>query len=79
MKLEEYLDKLVWTQTDLAKNAGIAVVTVTNALEGKSVKRYIAVKIASALSSALGVKVEVHDIEGLSVTPLRMARKAKES
>ncbi|MBV8801898.1 MAG: XRE family transcriptional regulator [Gammaproteobacteria bacterium] len=79
MKLEDYLNKLSWSQTDLARNADIAVITATHALEGKTVKRFVATKIASALSEALGRKVEVSEIDGLKISPLRIARKAKES
>jgi len=74
MNLSGYLDRLVWTQTDLARNAGIAVQTAINAVEGKTVKRAIATKIASAISEALGEKVEVRDIDGLRISQLKWSK-----
>ena len=78
MTLEEHLNELLWTQKSLAEKAGISVVTVSNALDGKPIKRYIALKIANALGEAKGAKIEVREIDGLVIMPLRLGRKSKE-
>jgi len=88
MRLLDCLDRLAWSQAELARRAGIATITVHRALNGKVLTRAMAVKIVNAVSEGLGEKIEPGDIEDLKIEPVvtrievvkkKRARKAKES
>ncbi len=65
MTLNQYCDYLGWTIAQLARESGINWQTASNAIDGLSVTRSVARKIASAISAAMGQTVHPGDIVDL--------------
>jgi transcriptional regulator with XRE-family HTH domain len=70
MRLSDYLDTLSWSQTDLAKEAGISVSTVRRALGEQRVSRANARAICEALSRGLKRPIVLGDVNELHTTDL---------
>lgn len=49
MRLTDYLDRYSWSQSDLAREAGISVQSVKRALDGESITRRNANAIVTAI------------------------------
>jgi transcriptional regulator with XRE-family HTH domain len=64
----EYRRRLGWSQRELARRTGLDYNTVRKAERGEGISGRTAVAIAEALAKALGERVLVEDIEGLSVS-----------
>jgi transcriptional regulator with XRE-family HTH domain len=67
MTIEDYRVKLGWSRARLAREAGIDVRTVSDAIKGKSIYKATAGKIANAISRGVGYEVTYKDIEGLNL------------
>lgn len=67
MTLNDYRIKLGWSRARLAREAGIDVRTVREAISGKPIYTATAGKIANALSQGLGYEITYRDIEGLNL------------
>lgn len=67
MRLIDYLDSLNWTQQRLAQEAGISISTVQRVVQAKTISRQNANQICTALSKALQIPVEPHDINEIHV------------
>ena len=69
MKLIYYLDKLVWSQMDLARHAGISAGTVQRVMKSEPITRRKAHEICAALSEALQSEIVPSDIDEIHVLP----------
>ena len=80
MRLAEYLDKLSWSQADLAREAGVSVSSVARALKGDPVARRNANAIVKALGNGTHKQVTLAEVKGLHITELKRKkpRAAKE-
>ena len=67
MNLEDYRIKLGWPKARLAREAGINVRTVSEAIAGKPIYKATAGKIANAISKGLEQEITYKDIEGLNL------------
>ncbi len=68
--LQEYIDTLAWSRSQLAREARLDVGTVTRALRGEGrIQRHKAAALAQALSRGLGTPITFDQIEGLQVIP----------
>jgi hypothetical protein len=67
MKIQGYMQYLGWSITDLHRNAEISLVTARRAVRGKTIRPFVAQKIAKALTDALGTPVMPGDIEDLHI------------
>lgn len=70
MRIGDYLKHLQWSQTDLAKHAGISVGTVKRAMSGETISARSAQAITSALDDAMSKTSQVRpgDIKGMHVS-----------
>jgi transcriptional regulator with XRE-family HTH domain len=66
-RLQEYMNYLGWSITDLARKSEISLVTARRAVRGKAIRPFVAQKIAKALTSALGTPVMPGDLEDLKI------------
>jgi transcriptional regulator with XRE-family HTH domain len=67
MTLNDYRIKLGWSRAQLAREAGIDVRTVREAISGKPIYTATAGKIAKAISRGVGYEITYKDIEGLNL------------
>lgn len=67
MTLTEYLLSLDWSVAQLARQAGIDTGTAHKAVKGEPITLRSANKILKALSTSLGRKVVLSDVNGLNV------------
>jgi hypothetical protein len=67
MTLEDYRVKLGWSKAKLAREAGIDVGTLSDAIAGKRIYKATAGKIANAISKGLQQEITYKDIEGLNL------------
>lgn len=67
VNLEDYLDDLGWSYSELARQSGITRVTLTRIRKGLKVRPDIARRIADTLSEAFGTPILVRDIEDLHI------------
>lgn len=67
MTIDDYRVKLGWAKTRLAREAGIDVGTLSDAIAGKRIYKATAGKIANAISKGLGREITYKDIEGLNL------------
>jgi transcriptional regulator with XRE-family HTH domain len=65
MTIEEYRVKLGWSKARLAREAGIDVSTLSDAMAGKRIYKATASKIARAISEGLGQVVTYQDLDGV--------------
>jgi predicted transcriptional regulator len=68
MTLAELIEEALMTNTDVAKEAGLSVGTVSRMVNGHSTSRLSVRKVLSVLSRKLGRKIEISDIEGLNIS-----------
>ena len=66
MTIEDYRVKLGWSKARLAREAGIDVSTLTDAMSGKRIYKATASKIARAISEGLGQEITYQDLEGVN-------------
>jgi transcriptional regulator with XRE-family HTH domain len=67
MTLEDFRKECGWSQSELARQAGIDFNTLKRAINGESISGRTATAIAEALSKGLGRKVRFQEISGLNV------------
>lgn len=67
MTLEEYRRECGWSQSELARQAGLDFNTLKRAMNGESITGRTATALAEALSRGTGRKVRWQDIDGLNV------------
>lgn len=70
MTLEEYRLQCRWSISHLARKAELDYGTAKKALDGGSISKNTANKLALAISEGLGKTVRIEDIEGLNVSTL---------
>ncbi len=66
MTIEEYRVKLGWSKARLAREAGIDVSTLNDAMSGKRVYKATASRIARAISEGLGQEITYQDLDGVN-------------
>ena len=76
MTLAEYLDKFLWSQTELSRQANVSIHCIRRALAGERIARRNAEKIVSALDRkflAQGAKghIVMGSIKGLQIAELQ--------
>jgi hypothetical protein len=81
-KLADYLDMFSWSQADLARAADVSPHCVRRALQGETIARRNAAKIAAALTARLNGQggnghIGVQSIQGLQVADLHHKKKKK--
>jgi transcriptional regulator with XRE-family HTH domain len=67
MRLIEYRTMLGWSQSELARRAGISAPTVSKAEEGLPINGRSAGLICKALSQAMGKQIMISDVTGWKV------------
>ena len=67
MNLEDYRVKLGWSKARFAREAGIDVGTLSDAIAGKRIYKATAGKIANAISKGLQQEITYKDIEGIAL------------
>jgi len=67
MTIDDYRVKLGWSKAKLARQAGVDVGTVGDAIAGRRIYKATAGKIANAISTGLGYEITYRDIEGLNL------------
>lgn len=67
MTLEDFRKECGWSQSELARQAGIDFNTLKRAINGEGISGRTATAIAEALSRGLGRKVRFQEISGLKV------------
>jgi transcriptional regulator with XRE-family HTH domain len=67
MTIEDYRVKLGWSKAKMAREAGIDVSTLSDAISGKRIYKAKAGKIANAISRGVGYEVTYKDLEGLNL------------
>jgi len=77
MRLPDYLDTLSWSQTDLAREAGISASTIRRVLSEKPISRRNAHAITDALSRGLKRPIVLADVSELHITGLKRPRKTQ--
>ena len=65
--LDEYRRQCGWSINLMARQAGVDVNTLRNALSGKSISAQTAGKLADAISARLKIRLNATDIEDLNV------------
>jgi hypothetical protein len=67
MTIEDYRVKLGWSKRKMAREAGIDVSTLSDAIAGKRIYKAKAGMIANAVSRGLGYEVTYKDFDGLNL------------
>lgn len=67
MTIEDYRVKLGWSKAKMAREAGMDVGTVNDAIAGKRIYKATAGKIANAISKGLGYEITIRDLDGLNL------------
>lgn len=75
MKLIDHMNKLIWSQAELSRRAGVSLPTVQNAIRGKVITRASALKILEAVKEATGEKLTIADLEGMKVESVTIAKR----
>ena len=70
MTLEDYRLECQWSKNELARQSGLDFGTTNKAINGGSISKNTANKLAHALSRALGKTIRIRDIQGLNVWDL---------
>jgi transcriptional regulator with XRE-family HTH domain len=65
--LRELREQAGLTAFDLAAQADVSLSTINRMERGDSVSRLIAYKVLNTLSSRLGRRIEIEEVEGLEV------------
>jgi len=66
MTIEEYRVKLGWSKARLAREAGIDVSTLNDAMAGKRIYKATASRIARAISEGLGQEITYQELDGVT-------------
>jgi transcriptional regulator with XRE-family HTH domain len=77
MRLGDLLNKLAWSQADLARNAGISSTTVRRVLLGQPISRRNAQAICDALGVALRLPLETTDINEMHISDYQRKERQK--
>lgn len=75
MKLSEYLNKLFWSQSELARRAEISLPTVKKAIDGKVITRASALRIVKTVGDAFGTEMRAEDFDGMKVESLTVKKR----
>ena len=67
MTIDDYRVKLGWSKRRMAREAGIDVTTLSDAIAGKRVYKAKAGMIANAIGRGLGQEITYRDTEGLNL------------
>ncbi|TME03180.1 MAG: helix-turn-helix transcriptional regulator [Chloroflexi bacterium] len=67
MTIRQYRLKLKWSLSELARQSGLTVQTVSRIENGEPAFDYTLASIAEALSNALGQTITIDDLEGVKI------------
>ena len=67
MTIDDYRVKLGWSKRRMAREAGIDVSTLSDAIAGKRIYKAKAGLIANAISRGLGQEITIRDLDGLNL------------
>jgi DNA-binding XRE family transcriptional regulator len=67
MTVRQYRLKLKWSQSELARRAGLTYQTISRIENGEPAFDYTLAAIAEALSNALGQTITIDDLEGANI------------
>lgn len=68
MKIISLLDELGWTQFRLAIEAHVSPSTIRRLVQGQTINRQNAEVVCLTLSSALGRKINLRDVDEISIS-----------
>lgn len=68
MTLAELIEEALMTNTEVAKQAGLSVGTVSRMVNGHPTSRLSVRKVLAVLSQKLGRKIDIGEIQGLNLT-----------
>jgi len=77
VRLGDLLNKLGWSQAELARQAGVSAATVRHVLLGDSVRRGSSKKICDALGTALKLPLEPSDINEMKISDFQRKERQK--
>lgn len=68
MTLPELIEEALMTNTEVAKQAGLSVGTVSRMVNGHPTSRLSVRKVLFVLSQKLGRKIGISEVQGLNLT-----------
>lgn len=68
MTLAEFIEEALMTNTEVAKQAGLSVGTVSRMVNGHPTSRLSVRKVLAVLSQKLGRKIDISEVQGLNLT-----------
>lgn len=68
MTLAELIEEALMTNTQVAKETGLAVGTISRMVNGHPTSRLSVRKVLAALGKRLERKIDISEIEGLNIT-----------
>ncbi len=68
MTLAEFIEEALMTNTEVAKQTGLSVGTVSRMVNGHPTSRLSVRKVLAVLSQKLGRKIDISEIQGLNLT-----------
>ena len=68
MTLAELIEEALMTNTQVARETGLAVGTISRMVNGHPTSRLSVRKVLAVLGQKLGKKIEISEIEGLNIT-----------
>lgn len=68
MTLAELIEEALMTNTEVAKQSGLSVGTVSRMVNGHPTSRLSVRKVLAVLSQKLGRKIDISEVQGLSLT-----------
>lgn len=68
MTLAELIEEALMTNTEVSKQTGLAVGTISRMVNGHPTSRLSVRKVLAVLSQKLGRKIDISEIRGLSIS-----------
>lgn len=68
MTLAQLIEEALMTNTEVAKQAGLSVGTVSRMVNGHPTSRLSVRKVLAVLSQKLGRKIDISEVQGLNLT-----------
>ena len=67
MTLAELIEEALMTNTEVAKQTGLAVGTISRMVNGHATSRLSVRKVLAVLSKKLGRKIDIGEVQGLNI------------
>ena len=76
MNLQQYLDRLLWSQSELARRTELSLPVIRRAVSGGTITRASALKIVDTIKTELGLeRMNASDITGLKVESVTVKKR----